>query len=94
MYISILSLCIVLSNHFNIIVGMFVCPVYFICQSNCHPVSPYLFICYVISHGALDDARQSTMAPWNPGWETLHWRDASNSILYVYILIWHHNIIN
>ena len=66
--ISILSMCIVHSNNYNVIVGVFVCSGYFILSVS---VSPFLFISYVISRRALDDATRSTRTPRSPDCETL-----------------------
>ena len=66
--ISLLSMCIVHSNHCNVSVCVFVCSVYVILSV---PSSLSLFISYVISHGALDDAPRITRYPRSPGWETL-----------------------
>ena len=68
--ISIVSMCIVHSNHYNVIVGVFVCLSISLGPSNC-PSFPFLIISYVISRGALDDALRSTRTPRSPGWETL-----------------------
>ena len=63
-------MCIVQSNLCNVIVGVFVCSVYFIMSVELPPVSPFLFINYVISRGALHDAPRITRALRNPSWET------------------------
>ena len=65
-------MCILHINHCNVIVpGVFVCSAYLIMSVSRPPVSPFLFISYVISRGALNDAPRSTRAPRSPGWETL-----------------------
>ena len=64
-------MCIVHSNRCNVIAGVFVCSVYFIMSVYRAPGSPFLFISYVISRGALGDAPSSTRAPRSTGWETL-----------------------
>ena len=67
-------MCIVHSNHCNVIVGVFNCSslFHFI---RLTAVSPFLFISYDISRGALDDAPRSTRVPRSPGWETLKIKD-------------------
>ena len=68
--LAMISICIH-NNNCNVIVGVFVCFVYFIMSVYLPPVTSFLFISYVISRWALDDAQRSTRAPRCPGWETL-----------------------
>ena len=57
-------MCIVPSNHCNVIVGVFIC---LFNSVERPPVFLFLFISYVISRGALGDAPRSTRAPRSTG---------------------------
>ena len=80
--ISIFSMCIVYSNHCNVIVGIFVCSVYFIRLSKGPRFCFFKFISYVLFRGALGDAPPSTRTPMSTGWETLGQYFCSTSSWY------------